>query len=141
MLSACSSILIDDKQAKLKDKNYEFIAVGYAPITIQNGSSYDIKMLNAIKASKLDAYKELAEQVYGVMLTSDNSVKDLQLQSETLNTKVKGLVRGARVIRTYNEGDLYITELGLDMTALQFVEQAEFVTDENVIKVQPQVYY
>ena len=40
-------------------------AVGYAPISLQHGTSDTEKMLNAIRASKLDAYRELAEQVYG----------------------------------------------------------------------------
>lgn len=123
------------------EENYEFVAVGYAAIAAQKGESEDIKMLNAIKTSKLDAYKELAEQVYGVMLTSENNVKKHQLQLDSLNSKVSGLVRGARVLRTYHEGDLYITELGLNMKTLPFLKQAEFADSEDVIRVQPQVYY
>ena len=120
---------------------YEFVSVGYATMSAQNGATDDIKMLNAIKASKLEAYKELAEQVYGVMLTSENSVQDYQLQSGRLKSKVKGLVRGAKVIRTYHESDLYITELGLNMTTLPFLKDAEFASPDDVIKVQSQVYY
>ncbi|WP_025562497.1 LPP20 family lipoprotein [Psychromonas sp. SP041] len=124
-----------------KVDEYEFVSVGYATMSAQNGSTDDIKMLNAIKASKLEAYKELAEQVYGVMLTSESSVKDYQLQSGKLKTKVKGLVRGAKVLRTYHESDLYITELGLNMTTLPFLKDAAFADSDDVIKVQSQVYY
>lgn len=139
MLSACSM----NGGADQKAAEYEFIAIGYATMDAQIGDTDDIKMLNAIKASKLEAYKELAEQVYGVMLISENSVKEYQLQADGLSTKVKGLVRGAKVIRSYHEADLYITELGLNMKTLPYLKDAEFidVQGDNVIKVQSQVYY
>ena len=124
-----------------KIDEYEFVAVGYATMSAQMGATDDIKMLNAIKASKLEAYKELAEQVYGVMLTAENSVSQYQLQNGGLKTKVKGLVRGAKVIRTYHESDLYITELGLNMTILPLLKGAEFANPDEVIKVQSQIYY
>ncbi|MBB1274306.1 MULTISPECIES: LPP20 family lipoprotein [Psychromonas] len=136
-LSACSLNTMPTEAVE----EYEFVAVGYATMDAQKGATDDIKMLNAIKASKLEAYKELAEQVYGVMLTSENSVKEYQLQSNGIKGKVKGLVRGAKVLRTYHEDDLYITELGLNMKTLPFLKDAEFADNEAVIKVQSQVYY
>ncbi len=136
-LSACSFHNLPKETVE----EYEFVAVGYATMDAQKGATDDIKMLNAIKASKLEAYKELAEQVYGVMLSSENSVKEYQLQSNGIKGKVKGLVRGAKVLRTYHEDDLYITELGLNMKTLPFLKDAEFADSEAVIKVQSQVYY
>lgn len=138
---ACSSSSNVDKAHSL-DQDYEFVSVGYASITAQQGKSDDIKMLNAIKASKLEAYNELAEQVYGVMLTSKNSMYKHQFKSETLKSRVSGLVRGAKVLRTYHEGDLYITELGLNMSSLPFVKDAEFADAHgDAVLVRPQVYY
>tara|TARA_R110001583_G_scaffold63563_1_gene185916 strand:+ start:208 stop:687 length:480 start_codon:yes stop_codon:yes gene_type:complete len=136
-LSSCTAYKAPIKEV---DK-YEFVSIGYATMSAQIGATDDIKMLNAIKASKLEAYKELAEQVYGVMLSSENSVKQYQLQSGALKTKVKGLVRGAKVLRSYHENDLYITELGLNMTTLPYLRDAEFVDPDEVIRVQSQVYY
>jgi len=136
LLSACSFTDSPHKQ-----DNYEFIAIGYATMAAQVGETHDIKMLNAIKASKLEAYKELAEQVYGVMLTVENGVDDYQFQGGAMKTKVKGLVRGAKVLRSYHQDDLYITELGLNMKTLPFLKEAEFISNDDVIKVQSQVYY
>jgi len=145
MSAGCSQRLmqkaLEEKKAVANSEYHEFVAVGYAAIAVQKGDSEDIKMLNAIKASKIDAYKELAEQVYGVMLTSKNSIDRHQLQDETLEVKVVGLVRGAKVLRTYHEGDLYITELSLKMKTLPNTEYADFSSSENGIHVQPQVYY
>lgn len=145
-LSGCSKSSEPQAQAPIK-QNFEFTAVGYAAMETQQGESDDIKMLNAIKASKLEAYKELAEQVYGVMLTSESSIKNNQLSDGILQTKVTGLVRGAKVLRSYHEGDLYITELALNMETLPFLEQSEFYKEEEtseeaeVINVKQQVYY
>lgn len=139
MLSACTQT--NDSAAE--NLQSDFIAVGYAPIAVQQGDSDDIKMLNAIKASKLDAYKELAEQVYGIMLTSENSVQYNQLKNDSLKSKVSGLVRGAKVLRTYHQGDLYITELGLNVTTLILLNeyQNEHANEVVEVDVEDAVYY
>ena len=139
MLSACS--FRGDAEGKNAEQEYEFVAVGYAAMAVQQGESDDIKMLNAIKASKLEAYKELAEQVYGVMLRSENSVLKYQLQGDALTSNVSGLVRGARVLRTYHKGDLYITELGLNTDMLPNLKDEVRIDRGRVIRVKPQVYY
>ena len=136
LLTGCSQSLMEYAKG-----DYEFIAVGYAAVSAQKGESEDIKTLNAIKASKIDAYKELAEQVYGVMLTSEDSVNNHQLQSEILEVKVVGLIRGAKVLRTYHEGDLYITELELKLETLPDVGYETALPIENGIHVEPQIYY
>lgn len=139
IVSACSTNI--DQTTQLVGEEYEFVSVGYAAMAAQKGDSDDIRMLNAIKASKLEAYKELAEQVYGVMLTSENTLQQHQLQNDSLKAKVSGLVRGARVLRTYHEGDLFVTELGLNMKTLPFLKKAEFTDIEEAVKVQTQIYY
>lgn len=119
-----------------------FTAVGYAPIESQKGASFEIKMINAIKASKLEAYKELAEQVFGVLLTSQNAASDSQLQSDSIATQVNGLVRGAKVLKSYHDGDLYITELQLDMRTVDYLEAPQAQQESvQVIDVEEQVYY
>lgn len=142
LLSACSN---SNNEAPVKvEQNYQysFTSVGYAPIDAQPGDSFDLKMLSAIKASKLEAYKEMAEQIYGVLISSDESVKSAILINDKIEAKVSGLVRGARVLKSYHEGDVYITELELDMQALPFLKANEF-NDQGgrVIKVENSVYY
>lgn len=144
-LFLCSCANSDNEKSKiLEEKNaqYHFSAVGYAPIASQIGESFDLKMLNAIKASKLEAYKELAEQIYGVLLSAENSVSGSRLQKDQIESQVKGLVRGAKVMKSYHEGDIYITELVLTMQSLSFLQMPEFNASNNsVIEVKKQVYY
>lgn len=91
-------------------------AVGYAPIDAQRGNTQSTKALMAMKASKLEAYRELAEQVYGQKIDGDQSLSQLVVQNSQLRASVQGLIRGARVVKAYPVGeDTYATELELDM--------------------------
>ncbi|MEI6896276.1 MAG: hypothetical protein V5786_02090 [Psychromonas sp.] len=140
LLSACShSNKASTDQSQMK---YTFHSVGYAPIDIQSGGSFENKMLNAIKASKIEAYKEMAEQIHGVLLSSDNTLNGASLGHDKINAHVSGLVRGARVLKSYHEGDLYITELELNMETLSFLNKSGFNDEANsIIKVERSVYY
>jgi hypothetical protein len=90
-------------------------AVGYAPITSQPGESREIKNIMAMRASKLDAYRELAEQVYGHQIKGKSDVSNLIATDDRLKARVQGVIRGARIVKTYPVGDTYATELELDM--------------------------
>lgn len=90
-------------------------AVGYAPIAAQNGADKSSKMLMALKASKLDAYRELTEQVYGQKIDGAQSLSRLVMTNTQLKASVEGIIRGARVVKSYPVGeDTYATELELD---------------------------
>lgn len=116
-LSACSSLF--DKQVEwelVEPDNYPVIsAVGYAPISAQRGDDASSRMLMALKASKLDAYRELTEQVYGQKVDGDQSLANLIITDTSLRSSVEGVIRGARVVKSYPVGDdTYATELELD---------------------------
>ena len=90
-------------------------AIGYAALSSQPGNSDSERMLNAMRASKLDAYRELAEQVSGQEIVSDTNYQSRTLQGESMAASVSGIVRGARVVQTYPvNDDIYATELELD---------------------------
>lgn len=142
LLPACSSPREATVVKPVTLATHTFNAIGYAPIDVQSGDSFDLKMLNAIKASKLEAYKEMAEQIYGVLLTAENSVQSASLTDDKIKTQVKGLVKGARVLKSYHEGDFYITELELDMQTLPFLNNATFNEQGvSILKVEEAVYY
>ena len=90
-------------------------AVGYAPISLQQPQDPQQKLLHAMRASKLDAYRELTEQLSGIMTTSSSITNSNILQDGTVSNSSRGVVRGARVVNSYPDGDMYITELELDL--------------------------
>ena len=101
-LSGCSSVF--DKHVEYKyvePNNYPVLkAVGYAPISLQKGASASQKQLMAIKASKLEAYRELTEQVYGQKVTAGMSVENAVAKDDYLESKVQGVIKGAQIIKT-----------------------------------------
>ena len=116
-LSGCGVIDKHVEWETVEPETYPVLkAVGYAPISSQNGESDSMKLIMAMKASKLDAYRELTEQVYGQKIEGSQSVSGLVVDSETLRASVEGVIRGAEVIKTYPVGDdTYVTALSLDM--------------------------
>jgi hypothetical protein len=116
-LSGCSSLFNKHVEWEtVAPETYPVIlAIGYAPISVQRGASESSKMLMALKASKLDAYRELTEQVYGQKVDSGQSLASLVVQDTRLDSSVQGVIRGAKVVKSYPVGDdTYATELELD---------------------------
>ncbi|MFC5078294.1 hypothetical protein VTH8203_04213 [Vibrio thalassae] len=90
-------------------------AVGYASISEQTGRNEEEKQVRAMRASKIDAYRELAEQVYGLRVSARADLQDQRLGVESTTGAVDGVIRGAEVVRSYKVGDSYVTELLLDI--------------------------
>lgn len=116
-LTGCS--LVHDQQyveweTKKPDRFPVLNAVGYAPMAEQNGGDDPTRKLAAMRASKLDAYRELAEQVYGQRISGATQVADWAVQDDRFQASVDGVIRGAEVVRSYAVGDYYATELRLD---------------------------
>ncbi|HUH66856.1 MAG TPA: hypothetical protein VLZ07_10525 [Syntrophales bacterium] len=52
----------------------------------------------ALRAAKVDAYRNLLEVTKGVRIDSATVVKDFTVESDVINAQVEGLVRGAKVV-------------------------------------------
>jgi outer membrane protein FlgP len=104
----------------LVEKRETLTATGYAVISVQNHRVPAQQRLLAIRASKLDAYRSLTEQVYGQQLDATTTVADMVVQNDTYRTKVEGVVYGAVVVSITPVGeDTYETTLSLDATVVQ----------------------
>ena len=52
----------------------------------------------ALRAARVDAYRNLLEITKGVQVDSRTTVKDFAVESDVINTQVEGLVKGATVV-------------------------------------------
>jgi hypothetical protein len=52
----------------------------------------------ALRAAKIDAYRNLLEITKGVRVDSTTVVKDFTVESDVINAQVEGLVKGAKVV-------------------------------------------
>lgn len=126
IISACSSVY--DKHVQWQAVEPEVFpiisGIGYAPISLQKSDHKTQRMLMAIKASKIAAYAELAEQIYGQQINSKTTMADMIIENQKLASTVQGLIRGAKVVKSYPVGDTYTTELQLDFKDVYEIYQA-----------------
>ncbi len=124
--SACS--LVYDKHVQwqtVKPESFPVLhATGFAPISMQKSTHETQRMLMAIKASKIAAYAELAEQVYGQQVKGKVTMADLLIEDQQLTASVQGIIRGAKVVKSYPVGDVYTTELQLNFEDVYNIYQA-----------------
>jgi hypothetical protein len=125
-ISSCSTVY--DKHIQWQAVTPEAFpiihGIGYAPISLQKSEHETQRMLMAIKASKIAAYVELAEQVYGQQISSKTTMADMLINNQQLAASVQGLIRGAKVVKSYPVGDTYTTELELNFKDIYEISQA-----------------
>jgi len=106
--------------APLIEQRETIVATGYAVISMQNHKNPSQQRLLAIRASKLDAYRNLAEQVYGQYLDSNTTISEMVVMSDVFRAKVEGVIYGAKLVSITPVGDdTYETTLSLDISVVR----------------------
>ena len=103
----------------------EFQGTGFAQVSRQPGASLNAKRLMAIRAARLEALRDLTEQVHGIRLSSTSSLRDAVLTSDHLQALVEGEIRGARTVRiTPKGGDSYEVVMALSPDTVRYILRA-----------------
>tara|TARA_B110000914_G_scaffold105778_1_gene92742 strand:- start:117 stop:608 length:492 start_codon:yes stop_codon:yes gene_type:complete len=119
-IGGCSMSLTGNQPAATVEntpmyKKEVIISTGYANISTQKSKNPAQRRLMAIRASKLDAYRSLAEQVYGQQINASTTVEDMIIANDTMRAHVAGVVYGAKVVSINPIGDdSYETKLELE---------------------------
>ena len=74
--------------------------VGYGALDTGSKLSSVQKRLMAIRASKMDAYRTMAERVYGTSVQGSTTVRDMVVQYDRFRSYVETYMHGARVVST-----------------------------------------
>jgi hypothetical protein len=128
VLTGCKSINVATSKppesanmlAPLVEKRETLTATGYAVVSVQNHRNPGQQRLMAIRASKLDAYRALTEQVYGQQIDASSTVADMTVTSDSFRAKVEGVIYGAVLVSITPVGeDTYETTLSLDKSVVQ----------------------
>jgi len=153
ILSGCSMLGFGDDEEEVEDMGASFEqdemlkpvethvdpvaplilrVVGYGAINPKaKGMSKVQKRLMSIRASRLDAYRAMAERVYGTKISGSSTVRDLVVQNDSFRTYVDTFIHGARVVSTD------VLEDGSVETILEMVIDAGFrncLTTENSMR-------
>jgi hypothetical protein len=95
---------------------------GYGTIQANNKLNAAQKHLMGMRASKLDAYRAMAERVYGTALEGGSSIENLIMQDDRFKTYVDAFVHGAKVVSSEKKKDgIYETVLEMTMDKEFFV--------------------
>ncbi len=76
----------------------DLTAFGFASITAQSATDPAQRRLQAARAAKLDAYRNLAEQLYGVRFASDSVIIDARVREDHIRSHVEGVIAGAEIV-------------------------------------------
>jgi len=90
------------------------VGEGVPPISVV--SPAQAKAL-ARRAAIADAYRSLAEKMYGIRLSAKDRVRDLIAQRTEVRTAVYGIIRGAKIDEEIWKDGLYRVVLMVDLDA------------------------
>ena len=78
---------------------------GYGAVNPNQSLSKAQRTILAQRAAKLDAYRALAERVYGLKVDAETQVRDVATQDDRVRVMVDAYLRGAKVITTTRMDD------------------------------------
>lgn len=98
-------------------------ATGYGTAEKSDKYSRSQIKLMALRSSKLDAFRSLSEQVYGVRLHGTTTVENMIIHHDSYKSYVDAYLRGARILRSasinkdmYAGDDTFETVVELELT-------------------------
>lgn len=126
LLTACSLYSQDDSSASgvlfqpVKQESDPVAplvirVVGYGALNSIGKQTEAQKRLMALRASKMDAYRAMAERVYGTTILGSTTIQDMVVHDDRLKTYVETSIHGARVVSTSIMGDGSVETL-MEMT-------------------------
>ena len=99
--------------------------LGYSQVSTQPGKTLNERRLLAIRAARLEAMRDLTEQVYGIHLTSQTTIHDTVTRNDVIQGTIQGVLRGARTASiTPKDSDTFEVVLELDPSTVAYIVRA-----------------
>ena len=122
LLSACGGMRTSPQPAAFAQPAIVTLhATGYGAINMAscNGECERVspaqRKLLAMRAARLDAYRSMAEQVYGLRIEGGSTVASLALKDDSFKVYIDAFIRGARVTNVAQREDgTYETTVEMD---------------------------
>lgn len=139
--SAQAPSVVQKSAAKKAPELLKITGIGYGAESTFPAYTPGQRRLMAIRSSKLDAYRALAEQLYGIKIDSNTSVATLTAKNDSFRARVNAVVRGARVVSVTPMADQnYETVLEVYVDK-QFFEEAFIYSGTANKAVEPESAY
>jgi hypothetical protein len=122
LLSACGSLHLSTTPARSAQPAIVTLnATGYGAVNMAacDGQCDRVapaqRKLLAMRAARLDAYRAMAEQVYGLRVEGGSTVGSLALKDDSFKVYIDAFIRGARVTNVAQRDDgTYETTVEMD---------------------------
>jgi hypothetical protein len=121
LLSACGTVRMSKPAPALPPALVTLNATGYGAVNMAacEGQCDRVlpaqRKLLAMRAARLDAYRAMAEQVYGLRIEGGSTVGSLALKDDSFKVYIDAFIRGARVTNTVQREDgTYETTVEMD---------------------------
>ena len=99
--------------------------VGFSAVSIQPGKNLNQNRIMAIKAARLDALRQLTEQIHGIQLTGTTKIAEAIVQSDTLRADIQGVILGARTVKIEpSSSDTYEVVVEIDRPLIDEIVRA-----------------
>ncbi len=94
--------------------------MGYAVVSAQPGNNLNHRRLNAIRVARMEAMRNLTEQIHGVRIDANTTIAEAVLQNDTIRSTLAGMLRGARTVHIQPRGtDTYEVLLEVDRDMIE----------------------
>jgi len=101
------------------------IGRGFSQVAGQPGATINERRLLAMRAARLDALRDLTEQIHGIRISSTSLLRDAVLRNDQLAAHVEGTLRGARTVSIQPQGDDgYSVVMELDTDTVAYIVRA-----------------
>jgi len=115
-------ILREEKFLYLNNNPDRVFAVNGEGIAPQNTVSPAQAMALAKRAAVADAYRQMAEKLYGVQINAKDTIKNAALYDSRIVSQVNGLVKDASITEhTFKDG-LFVVRMELKMNGARWQE-------------------
>lgn len=125
LLAAENVVAVKKSVEKLPVKTVEIptiTGIGFSSVSIQPGKSINQKRILAIKAARLDALRQLTEQIHGIQINGNTKIAEAVVQSDTLRADLQGVIVGARTVKIEpNSSDTYQVVVEVDRSLIEHI--------------------
>ncbi|MFC4258420.1 LPP20 family lipoprotein [Marinobacter lacisalsi] len=140
-LSGCARYNQNEGQSRNVSGDYEPIVVRVSGFGTYENVATDRpnprKRLMARRASQLDAYRNLAERVYGTVIYGSSTVSDFVSHNDMFRTYVDSYIRGAKLVDITEHSDGVIETVMEVKLERRFRECVSRVSDRDVAATCP----
>lgn len=115
-------IMDEERMNFLQSNSEKVFAVNGEGIAPQNTVSPAQAMALAKRAAVADAYRQMAEKLYGVKISAKDTIKDAALYDSRIVSQVDGIVKDATIVENSFKDGLYKVRMELKMSGKRWQE-------------------